>query len=66
MRRQPESEGLVKILMLIICFVPAPNGELREAWRIEQSVPAEVCWKMNQIFSGGGKAAATTVRCGKL
>lgn len=52
------------VAMLIICFVPAGNGKLREAWRFSQDVTLKHCLTMNQVFSAGGQAGVITVRCG--
>jgi len=54
------------IIMLAIGWVPQHDGTLKEAWRFKKSVPLEHCLTMNQLFSGGGKAGAITVRCGNF
>lgn len=51
------------VAMLIICFVPQPNGTLKEAWRIEQTVTLEHCLVMNQVAAQGGRLGAIIVRC---
>lgn len=48
--------------MLIICWT-LQNGELREAWRIENPTPQSVCWMMNQTMTGGGPKGVITVKC---
>ncbi len=50
------------VTMLVICFVP-DSGHNREAWRIERQVTLDHCLTMNQIFSGGGRHGAITVKC---
>lgn len=52
------------VLMLIICMVPGLDGNLKEAWRIEEEVSLEHCLTMNQVISGTGPAAAIVVKCG--
>lgn len=50
------------VLMVIVGWIPLPDGTLKETWRIERKVTLEHCLIMNS-FSGGGKAGAVTVRC---
>lgn len=53
------------ITMLILCFVPAKDGTLHEAWHVEQNVTVEHCLIMNRTFAGGGPGGVITVRCGR-
>jgi len=54
--------------MLIICWVPVAQMHaapiVKEAWRLEKSVPLGQCLTMNRLASGGGPLGALTVRCG--
>lgn len=54
--------------MLIICWVPALQMQsytvVKEAWRIEKSVPLGQCLTMNRVFTTGGAQGVVTVRCG--
>lgn len=50
-------------IMLIVCWVPAGDGTIKEAWHIERAVPLDVCLTMNRIFAQGGPSAVFTVRC---
>lgn len=54
--------------MLIICWVPFAQPHkapiVKEAWRLEKSVPLGQCLTMNRLASGGGALGALTVRCG--
>jgi hypothetical protein len=56
------------VTMLMICWVPVPQSHaaptLKEVWRIEKTMPLDQCLIMNRMASGGGSAAAITVRCG--
>jgi len=62
----PDLSALVTMVM--ICWVPVAQPHaapmLTEAWRIEKSMPLDQCLIMNRMASGGGRAAAITVRCG--
>lgn len=51
------------VTMLMLCFVPTKDGQLREAWRVEQRVTLDHCLRINRVMSGGGRASAITVRC---
>lgn len=50
------------VLMTITMWMPV-NGQLHEAWRIEEKVTLEHCLMMNEMFAQGGKLAASVVRC---
>ena len=56
------------VAMLIICWVPVAQSHkapiIKEAWRIEKSVPLGQCLTMNRVFTTGGVLGALTVRCG--
>jgi hypothetical protein len=56
------------VTMLMICWVPVsqPHASptLKEVWRFEKQMPLDQCLIMNRMASGGGSAAAITVRCG--
>lgn len=58
------------VTMLMICWVPVSGGHmsekptLKEVWRLERPMRLDDCLTMNRMASGGGSAAAITVRCG--
>ena len=51
------------VLMVMIGWMPLPNGDLAEKWRVREYVRAAECLQVSEHFTGATKKIAITVRC---